>query len=57
MFRLSTFIKAAALFASLAALPAAHANLLTNGSFESGGFVNPGNGTMLLSHGSGVITG
>lgn len=57
MFRLSTFIKASVLFASLAALPAAHANLLTNGSFESGAFVNQNNDTMSLGVGSNVITG
>jgi hypothetical protein len=35
----------------------AHANLLTNGSFESGAFVNQGNDTMSLAAGSTVITG
>jgi hypothetical protein len=33
------------------------ANLLTNGSFESGAFVNQGNDTMSLAPGSTVITG
>ncbi len=33
------------------------ANLLTNGSFESGAFVNQGNDTMSLAAGSTVITG
>ena len=36
---------------------AADANLLTNGSFESGAFVNQGNDTMSLASGSTVITG
>ena len=35
----------------------AHANLLSNGSFESGGFVNQGNDTMSLAAGSPVISG
>ncbi|CAM5784430.1 DUF642 domain-containing protein [Rhizobacter fulvus] len=35
----------------------AHANLLTNGSFESGLFVNQGNATMSLAAGSSVISG
>jgi|SRR5438105_8446121 len=34
----------------------AHANLITNGSFESGAFVNEGNDTMSLPAGSTVIT-
>jgi Protein of unknown function (DUF642)/PEP-CTERM motif len=34
----------------------AHANLITNGSFESGAFVNQGNDTMSLAAGSTVIT-
>lgn len=33
------------------------ANLITNGSFELGGFVNQGNDTMSLQAGSNVITG
>jgi hypothetical protein len=43
--------------ALLAAAPAAHANLLVNGSFESGAFVNQGNDTMSLAPGSTAITG
>ena len=35
----------------------ANANLLTNGSFELGGFVNQGNQTMVLNVGSTTITG
>jgi hypothetical protein len=38
-------------------VPAAHANLLTNGSFELGAFVNQGNETMVLNVGSTTITG
>jgi len=45
-----------ALLAPLAAAPA-HANLLVNGSFESGAFVNQGNDTMSLNAGSTVISG
>jgi hypothetical protein len=37
--------------------PLAHANLLTNASFENGRFVNQGNVTMVLSVGSNAITG
>ena len=36
---------------------AAHANLLVNGSFEDGVFVNQGNQTMSLAPGSSVIAG
>jgi hypothetical protein len=36
---------------------ASHANMLVNGSFESGGFVNQGNNTMSLAAGSTVING
>ena len=36
---------------------AADANLLVNGSFEDGNFVNPGNATMSLPVGSTAITG
>jgi len=43
--------------ASLLAATASHANLLSNGSFESGGFVNQGNDTMSLNPGSTTITG
>lgn len=42
---------------ALAAGPAAHANLLVNGSFEEGAFVNQGNQTMSPSVGSTVIPG
>ena len=42
---------------ALAAGSAAHANLLVNGSFEQGAFVNQGNQTMSLAPGSTVITG
>lgn len=35
----------------------AQANLLTNGSFESGAFVDQGSNTMSLASGSNVITG
>lgn len=47
-----------AAFATLvaAAVPA-HANLLVNGSFEQGAFVNQGNQTMSLAAGSIVIDG
>jgi len=41
----------------LLAATTSHANLLTNGSFESGGFVNQGNDTMSLDPGSTTITG
>jgi len=43
--------------AALMMASAAHANLLTNGSFESGGFVNQGADTMSPIVGSTVITG
>lgn len=43
--------------AFLAAGAAAHANLLVNGSFEAGAFVNQGNDTMSLGPGSTAITG
>ncbi len=46
-----------ALCAALFGVSAAHANLLTNGSFESGAFVNQGADTMSLPSGSTVITG
>ena len=42
---------------TLLATGTAHANLLGNGSFESGAFVNQGNATMSLAAGSTVITG
>mgnify|MGYP003505489481 CR=1 FL=1 len=41
----------------IAAATPAQANLLTNGSFELGAFVNQGNDTMSLGAGSTVITG
>jgi len=53
----SSSLRALALCASLLAATAAHANLLSNGSFELGGFVNQGNDTMSLAAGSSVITG
>ena len=43
--------------AAACAASVAHANLLANGSFESGGFVNQGNDTMSPPNGSTVITG
>jgi hypothetical protein len=43
--------------ASLAGASMAHANLLTNPSFEAGAFVNQGNDTMSLAAGSTAITG
>jgi Protein of unknown function (DUF642)/PEP-CTERM motif len=51
--------KAGLVWASLLLLApiASHANLLANGSFESGAFVNQGNNTMSLAAGSTVITG
>lgn len=58
MLRPPRLFDALALCASLVAVPAAHAaNLLTNGSFESGAFGNPSNGTTLLGPGSSAITG
>jgi MYXO-CTERM domain-containing protein len=43
---------------ALAVGPAAHAaNLLVNGSFEQGAFINQGNQTMSLAGGSTAITG
>jgi hypothetical protein len=41
----------------MGAASAAHANLLVNGSFENGAFVNQGNDTMSPGVGSTVITG
>jgi len=43
--------------AALVGASTAHANLLTNGSFESGAFVNQGSDTMSPHVGSTVITG
>ena len=45
------------LTAALGVATSPQANLLTNGSFESGAFVNQGNDTMSLAAGSTVITG
>lgn len=53
MNRLSAIVTSTLLLAA----SAAHANLLTNGSFEAGAFVNQGNDTMSLAPGSTVITG
>ena len=50
-------LKAFALCGTFLVASAAHANLLTNGSFELGAFVNQGNDTMSLAAGSTVITG
>jgi hypothetical protein len=53
----STVLQALLLTASLGVAASTQANLLTNGSFELGGFVNQGNDTMSLAAGSTVITG
>ena len=53
----STALRALFLTAAFAGGASAQANLLTNGSFESGAFVNQGNDTMSLAAGSTVITG
>ena len=50
-------IAALALCAALLPFTVAHANLLTNGSFEAGAFVNQGSATMSLGAGSTVISG
>jgi hypothetical protein len=50
-------LKALLVTAALVVATSAQANLLTNGSFELGGFVNQGNDTMSLGAGSTVITG
>ncbi len=42
---------------TLFVVPNAHASLLSNGSFEAGGFVPNGDATMSLSAGSGAMTG
>jgi len=57
MIRPSSKTHALALCTALFAATAAHANLLSNGSFESGAFVNQGNDTMSLAAGSAVISG
>lgn len=53
----SVAFNAVVLSASLLGASAVHANLVANGSFESGAFVNQGNDTMSLSAGSTTITG
>ncbi|HTT10733.1 MAG TPA: DUF642 domain-containing protein [Burkholderiaceae bacterium] len=55
--RLRTVLRALFLGGALAAGTSAQANLLINGSFELGGFVNQGNDTMSPPAGSTVITG
>lgn len=55
--RSSNVSRAWVLGASLLAVTSADANLLVNGSFESGAFVDQGNDTMSLAPGSTVITG
>jgi hypothetical protein len=57
MKRLSPVYKSIVVLAALCAAAGAQANLLVNGSFESGAFVNQGNDTMSLAAGSTVITG
>jgi hypothetical protein len=57
MSHLLSAIRGCACGSVLLAAGAAHANLLTNGSFESGAFANQGNVTMSLAPGSTVITG
>jgi Protein of unknown function (DUF642)/PEP-CTERM motif len=52
-----TVLQALLLTASLGVATCTQANLLTNGSFELGGFVNQGNDTMSPAAGSTVITG
>ena len=52
-----TVLQALLLTASLGVATSSEANLLTNGSFELGGFVNQGNDTMSPTAGSTVITG
>lgn len=57
MTRISTLLRLLTLSVPALAASAAHANLLTNGSFEAGNFVGQGNDTMSLAAGSTVITG
>ena len=57
MTHLSTRIHALVLCTPLLGAAAAHANLLSNGSFESGAFVNQDNDTMSLPAGSIAISG
>jgi len=52
-----TALQVLLLTAALGVATSSQANLLTNGSFESGAFVNQGNDTMSLAPGSTVITG
>jgi hypothetical protein len=52
-----TLVRVVTACAMLFGATASHANLLANGSFESGGFVNQGNDTMSLPAGSTAITG
>ena len=46
-----------AVLGAVVAASTANANLLVNGSFESGAFVNQGSDTMSLAAGSGTISG
>ena len=57
MIRPSSKINVLVLCGLLVGAPAVRANLLANGSFESGSFVNQGNDTMSLAAGSAVISG
>ena len=57
MFRSRVLVPALAFAALLGGTTAAHANLLVNGSFENGAFVNQGNDTMSPPAGSTGITG
>ena len=57
MTHLSIRTLALALCTALPAAAGAQVNLLSNGSFELGGFVNQGNDTMSLAAGSAVMTG
>jgi hypothetical protein len=52
-----TALQVLSLTAALGVATSPQANLLTNGSFESGAFVNEGNDTMSPTAGSTVITG
>jgi hypothetical protein len=52
-----TALQVLCLTAALGVATSPQANLLTNGSFESGAFVNEGNNTMSPAAGSTVITG
>lgn len=57
MKRFPQAFRTVAVCAALCAGAAAHANLLVNGSFEEGAFVNQGNQTMSPGVGSTVISG